>query len=39
VLNSIGRGVFIGVPGAVTDLIKSVIRQVLADRPSHVAGQ
>jgi hypothetical protein len=32
-------GVFIRVPGAVTDLIKSVIRQVLAGRPSHVADQ
>jgi hypothetical protein len=38
-LNSIGRGVFIGVPGAVTYLIKSVICQVLAGLPSHVAGQ
>jgi hypothetical protein len=33
------HGVFIGVPKAVTDLIKSVIRQVLAGRPSHVAGR
>jgi hypothetical protein len=33
------QGVFIGVPGAITDLIKSVICQVLADRPSHMAGQ
>jgi hypothetical protein len=38
VLNFIGRGVFIGVPGAVTDLIKSVIHQVLAGRPRHVAS-
>jgi hypothetical protein len=38
VLNSIGRGVFIGVLGAVTDLIKLVIRQVLAGRPRHVAS-
>jgi hypothetical protein len=29
----------IGVPGAITNLIKSVIRQVLAGRPSHVAGR
>jgi hypothetical protein len=33
------QGVFIRVLGAITDLIKSVIRQVLAGRPSHVAGQ
>jgi hypothetical protein len=33
------QGVFIGVPGAITDLIKSVICQVLADRPSHMAGR
>jgi hypothetical protein len=32
------QGVFIGVPGAVTNLIKSVIHQVLAGRPSHMAG-
>jgi hypothetical protein len=38
VLNSIGRGVFIGVPGAITSLIKSEIRQLLAGRPSHVVG-
>jgi hypothetical protein len=36
--------VFIGVQGGVTDLIKSdliksVTRQVLVDRPSHVAGR
>jgi hypothetical protein len=34
-----GGGVFIGVQGLVTDLIKSVTRQVLAGWPSHVAGQ
>jgi hypothetical protein len=39
VLNSIARGVFIGVLGVVTDLIKSVIHQVLAGRLRHVAGQ
>jgi hypothetical protein len=33
------RGVFLGVPGAVTNLIKSVICQVLAGRPSHMAGR
>jgi hypothetical protein len=33
------QGVFIGVPGAVTKLIKSVIHHVLAGRPSHVVGQ
>jgi hypothetical protein len=38
-VNSIGRGVFIGVPGAITDLIQSVIHQVLAGQPSHVAGR
>jgi hypothetical protein len=38
-LNSISRGVFIGVLGVVTDLIKSVICQVLAGQPSHVASQ
>jgi hypothetical protein len=39
ILNSIGRGVFIGIQGGVTDLITSVTRQVLADWPSHVAGR
>jgi hypothetical protein len=39
VLNSIGRGVFIGVRGAVTDLIKSVIHRVLDDWTSHVADR
>jgi hypothetical protein len=38
-VNSIGRGVFIGVPRAITNSIKSVIHQVLASRPSHVVGQ
>jgi hypothetical protein len=33
------QGLFIGVPGAVTDLIKSVIHQVMAGRPSHVADR
>jgi hypothetical protein len=33
------QGVFIGVPGAITDLIKSVIHQVLAGWPSHMAGR
>jgi hypothetical protein len=30
-------GVFIGVQGGVTDLVKSVTCQVVAGRPSHVA--
>jgi hypothetical protein len=38
-LISIGRGVFIGVQGGVTDLVKSVTCQVVAGRPSHVAGR
>jgi hypothetical protein len=38
-VNSMGRGVFISVPGAITDLINLVTCQVLAGRPSHVAGQ
>jgi hypothetical protein len=33
------QGVFIGVQGGVTDLIKSGTRYVLAGRPSHIAGQ
>jgi hypothetical protein len=33
------QGVFIGVPGVVTNLIKLVIRQVLASRPSHMADR
>jgi hypothetical protein len=28
-----------GVQGGVTDLVKSVTHQVVAGRPSHVAGQ
>jgi hypothetical protein len=36
---STGRGVFRGVQGGVTDLVKLVTGQVVADRPSHVAGQ
>jgi hypothetical protein len=38
-VNSIGKGVFIEVPGAITDLIKSETCQVLVGQPSHVAGQ
>jgi hypothetical protein len=38
VLISTGRGVFIGVQGGVTDLVKSVTHQVMVDRTSHVAG-
>jgi hypothetical protein len=38
-MNSINRRVFIGVQGGVTNLIKSVTRQVLAGRPSHMVGQ
>jgi hypothetical protein len=37
-LISTGRGVFIGVQGGVTDLVKSVTHQVAVDQPSHVAG-
>jgi hypothetical protein len=33
------EGVFIGVNGISTDLERSVWRQVVAGRPSHVAGQ
>jgi hypothetical protein len=33
-----GRGVFIGVQGEVTDLVKSVSLQVVAGWPSHMAG-
>jgi hypothetical protein len=32
-------GVILGLPGAVTNLIKSVIHLVLAGRPSHVADR
>jgi hypothetical protein len=39
-VNSICRGgVVIGVPRVITNLINSVIHQVLADRPSHIAGR
>jgi hypothetical protein len=38
-VNSIDRRVFIGVPGAITDLIKLVIRQVLVGQPSYMAGR
>jgi hypothetical protein len=34
-----GRGVFIGVQGGVTDLVKLVTRQVVVGRPSHMAGR
>jgi hypothetical protein len=37
-LISTGRGIFIGVEGGVTDLVKSVTRQVVVGRPSHVVG-
>jgi hypothetical protein len=33
------RGVFIGVNGTYTDMGRSVWRQVVAGRPSHVAGR
>jgi hypothetical protein len=39
VLISTGRGVFIGVHGEVIDLVKLVNHQVVAGRPSHVAGR
>jgi hypothetical protein len=38
-LISIGRGVFIGIQGGVIDLAKSVTRQVVAGRPSHMASR
>jgi hypothetical protein len=38
ILISTGRGVFIGVQGEVTDLVKSVTRKVVVGRRSHVAG-
>jgi hypothetical protein len=38
-LISTGRGVFIGVQGKITDLVKSVTRQVVAGQPSHVASR
>jgi hypothetical protein len=34
-----GERVLLRVPGGVTDLIKSVTRQVLAGQPSHMAGR
>jgi hypothetical protein len=34
-----GRGVFIGPWGISTDLAEVVTRQVVASRPSHVAGR
>jgi hypothetical protein len=37
VLISTGKGVFIAVQGGVTDLVKPLTQQVVADRPSHVA--
>jgi hypothetical protein len=37
-LNSIDRGVFIGVQGGVINLIKSVTYQVLDDRPPSLAS-
>jgi hypothetical protein len=37
-LISKGRGVFIGVQGGVTDLVKSVTGQVVVGRPRHVVG-
>jgi hypothetical protein len=39
VLISTGTGVFIGVQGGVTDLVKPVTHQVVAGRPSHKAGR
>jgi hypothetical protein len=39
ILISTGRRVFIGVQGGVIDLVKSVTRQVVAGRPSHMANQ
>jgi hypothetical protein len=38
-LISTGRGVFIGVQGGVTNLVKSVTHQVVAGRPSHMDGR
>jgi hypothetical protein len=38
VLNSTGRGVFIGVQGGVTDLVKSVTHQVVIGWASHMVG-
>jgi hypothetical protein len=39
VLISTDRGVFIGVQGEVSDLVKSVTRQVVVGRPSHMADR
>jgi hypothetical protein len=39
VLISTGGGVFIGVQGGATDMVKSVTHEVVASRPSHMAGQ
>jgi hypothetical protein len=39
VLISTGRGVFIGVQGGVTDLVKLVTHEVVAGRPSYMAGR
>jgi hypothetical protein len=39
VLISTKRGVFIGVQGGVTDLVKSITHQVVASRPSHIADR
>jgi hypothetical protein len=38
-LISTDMGVFIGVQGGVTDLVKFVTHQVVAGRPSHMAGR
>jgi hypothetical protein len=38
-VNFISWGVFIGVPGAITDSIKLVIHQVVASWPSHMSGR
>jgi hypothetical protein len=38
IFNSIDRGIFIGVQGGVTDLIKLLTRQVLAGRPPSPAS-
>jgi hypothetical protein len=38
-LISTGRVVFIGVQGVITDLVKSVTRQVVAGQPSLVVGR
>jgi hypothetical protein len=38
-LISTSSGVFLGVQGGVTDLVKSVTRQVMASCPSHVVSR